>query len=172
MTTDISYGEKYAATKNLSQVEVAKLIRSDIKAGVKAGTLPKAKYSVTCDSYSGGCSIYIRVSAVEGIPVYNADRLVFEHQDPHAYCDMALYSVEMVGALKALDDIHASYNFDGSDTQSDYFHVRFYGRASLTFDPAVRAAELAAALGVVSPGVPANETAPAQNDYLAYLGAV
>jgi hypothetical protein len=168
MTTDSSYGEKYAATKNLSQVEVAKLIRADIKAGVKAGTLPKAKYSVTCQD----SAIRIQVSSVEGIPTYNAERLLRDHAEPHVFCGLNMYSHEMVGVLRELDRIHGAYNFDGSDLMTDYHHVRFFGHATVASDPAVRAAELAAALGVVSPGVPANETAPAQNDYLAYLGAV
>jgi hypothetical protein len=166
MKTDIRYGTKYAATKDLRITEIAKLIRADIKAGVTAGTLPKAKYSVVSDSYSGGYSIRIRISGAEGIPTYNADRLVFEHLSPHVYCGLNVYSEEMRDVLKELNRIHGSYNFDGSDLMTDYHHVRFYGDASVDEGPEVRAKALAAALA------PKAEPTPAQNDFLAYLGAV
>lgn len=188
-----TYGTKYAATKDLKRTEIAKLIRADIKAAVKAGSLPKAKYSVTCRSYSGGGSIDIHVSEAEGIRVYNVERLLFEHDEPHAYCALDVYSAEMMAVVETLDAIHASYNYDGSDYSTDYFHVRFYGDAKPAFNGAIQAAELAAALdartaretllrtaGVNVPKRPVlalvrsapEPVAQPQNDFLAHIGAL
>ena len=179
-----TYGTKYAATKDLKRTEIAKLIRADIKAAVKAGGLPKAKYSVTCRSYSGGGSIDIYVSKAEGIRVYNVDRLLFEHDEPHAYCPMDVYSAEMMAVVETLDAIHAAYNYDGSDYSTDYFHVRFYGDAKPAYDTAVKAAELEAAIDAraarETPRRPVlalvrsvpKPAVPPQNDFLAHIGAL
>ncbi len=179
-----TYGTKYAATKDLKRVEIAKLIRADIKAAVKAGTLPKAKYSVTCEAFSGGGSIDIRVSEAVGIRVYNADRLLFEHDEPHGSAiHHMFYSAEMTAVIEALDAIHASYNFNGSDIQSDYFHGRFYGDARPVTCETTREEELEAAIDAraarETPKRPAltlvRNVAPvqaSQNDFLAHIGAL
>lgn len=128
------YGSKYESTKDLSRVEIAKLIRLDIKAAVKDGSLPKAKYSVTTQSYSGGGSISVTISDVDvpGFRMANPARLAWNQQSPHrALCDApkeayALRSPEAEELLKKVKAITDSYNFDGSDIQTDYFHVRFY----------------------------------------------
>lgn len=177
--TTTNYGEKYAATKDLTRVEIAKLIRADIKAAVAVGSLPKAKYSVTCERFSGGGSIDITVAKVEGISVHNAERLLFEHDHPHAYCRLDRFSVEMAGAIAKLERIHADYNYDGSDIQSDYFNVRYYGRVTVEGDEC-EAAELVAALQARAtlaskrPALTLVARAPvaAQNDFLAHIGAL
>lgn len=116
-------GEKYEATKNLSRVEVAKLIRADIKAAVKSGELPKAKYSVTC---SRGTGIDVCISG-HGIKVYSVERLKADHFNPHTYSGLSWKS-EAAAELEAkVGKIRNAYNFDHSDSMTDYFHVRYYG---------------------------------------------
>jgi len=139
---NIAYGAQYAATKDLSIVEIAKLVRADIKAAVKSGELPVAKYSVTISKYSMGQSLRIRVSGVEGVRVYNPDRLRFERENPHAYCSLNRYSDEIQSVVQKLNEIQGAYNFDGSDRMTDYSHVRFHGFADIVNDEAVRLAEM------------------------------
>lgn len=176
--TTTNYGSKWAATKDLSRVEIAKLIRADIKAAVKAGLLPKAKYSVTCESYSGGGSIDVSISAVEGIPVHNAERLLFVHANPHEFERMSRYSAEMTKAIETIELIHGAYNYDGSDIQADYFHVRYYGNVQVAWQyaDAVAAEELAKALEARDMPRPRLMLvpAPAANhcDFLAHVGAI
>ena len=147
-----TYGSKYAATKDLSRVAVAKLVRADIKALMKSGELPKGKYSVTCKSYAGGGSINATLSNLEVPASFNAARLVWDHEHPHAgHWDCpeevrALYSPEVEAALKTIESILASYNYDGSDSMTDYFDVRFYSHAKFGCSEAERAAELATVL--------------------------
>ena len=64
-----SYGTKYQEFHTdangervyRSAAEIAKAIRADIKAAVKAGELPKARYSVKSDSYTGGSSVDVTI---------------------------------------------------------------------------------------------------------------
>jgi hypothetical protein len=117
------YGPKYEASKNLAGgVEIAKLVRADIKAAVKAGTLPKGKYSVKSDFKS----IDVKVSDLN-ITVYSEAALT----SPGRVYVYELYSERMAAALKTLREIHGAYNYDGSDLASDYFNVRYYGDVSL-----------------------------------------
>ena len=139
---DIAYGTKYTPPTHPPIVEIAKLVRADIKASVKSGELPVAKYSVTISKYSMGQSLRIRVSGVEGVRVYNPDRLRFERENPHAYCSLNRYSDEIQAAVQKLNEIHGAYNFDGSDRMTDYSHVRFHGFADIVHDEAVRLAEM------------------------------
>lgn len=98
-----------------SVTEVAKDVRKDIAAAVDAGELPPLVYSVTVEHYSMGQSMNI---TVRGVP----DRL---HRDEGARA-----------LLAQLDSIMAAYNWDGSDIQTDYFDVMFYGHASFEYEGA------------------------------------
>lgn len=125
--TTTTYGNKYAATSNLSTTEIAGLIRADIKAAQARGALPKAmKVSVTRDYFSGGSSIDVNIKSFPGTihtPGYVAQsKLHFVHP-----CLAApRYEANVKAALETLEQIVNAYNFDGSDSMSDYFHVRFY----------------------------------------------
>jgi hypothetical protein len=183
---ETTYGTKYEATKDLSRVEIAKLIRADIKAAVKAGTLPAAKYSVTCQSYSGGGSINIKVADVnkEGFVLHNEARLRWDLENPHAGLYNApsnvrdLYSPEAVEMKKTLEGIMGAYNYDGSDIQSDYFNVRFYGGAEIDWRYAdaqkelqllrIKGEQVAEQLEI---GAPANGSA-LQAEWLESIGAL
>ena len=70
-------GSKYEATKGLYSSDLPALMRADIKNAVTRGLLPKGlKVSVRRDSYSGGCSIDMRITAVPaGVEVYNPEFL-------------------------------------------------------------------------------------------------
>ncbi len=179
----IAYGEKYAATKGASRVELAKLIRADIKAAVAAGELPKAKYSVVCQSYSGGGSINVRIADVAkpGFVLANAARVVWDAENPHAgLCGcpseaMARYSPEALEVSKKVERIMGAYNYDGSDIQSDYFNVRFYGHAEYDYRWADAKTEAESAAILAERAAARAPKAPelnAQEQYLAAMGAV
>jgi hypothetical protein len=144
-----AYGSKY--DRSLSRVDIAKAIRADIKEAVKAGKLPEsAKYSVQSRSYAGGFSIDIRVKnfheayvvcdgfaaqSPEQEALYGkrlcgnywcSERNDSEHAKPHDR--LSWEAVQVEEKLKA---IAWAYNFDGSDSQRDYFDVNFYSHVDI-----------------------------------------
>lgn len=124
-TTQTRYkmvGSKYAEGR--SAKEIASLVRGEIRAAVKAGELPSAKYSVRIDGSNMHSSISIGVSGLGFATVRQTlsfeDRLANGFRTPAAQfvCDR-------------LETMLAAYNFDNSDTMTDYFHVNFYGSVDL-----------------------------------------
>jgi hypothetical protein len=151
---EISYGSKCQATKGLSRVEVAKLIRGDIKAAVKAGTLPQATYSVRCH----GSSIHVSLSALpfavlsrdfyrlspDASNVPEGKHWSWKVQEDHFRPACHRYTPEALAARDAVTAIVEAYNFDGSEVQSDYFNVRFYKSIDLAEDGESLIADLTA----------------------------
>jgi hypothetical protein len=135
---EVVYGAKYAETAHLSTTQIAKLIRQEIallkklaKKKAKPGEVKFAdpigdapagtKISVRSESFSGGSAIRIGVT---GFPEEWGWHPV-EHPYPHQGATRALGELGI-----ALYDLMNAYNFDGSDSQVDYFHVRFYDSVS------------------------------------------
>lgn len=134
---EISYGDKYQATKDLAMAEIAKLVRSDIKAAQKAGQLPKAlKVSVRSDYNSLRVEV---VSAPFALMSEDGLRASLTGEYIPVYMQRSEEATRVENLLNA---IMAAYNYDGSDIQTDYFNVRFYGRAG--FDWQMGEAECAA----------------------------
>ncbi len=140
-------GAKYQATKDLSRVQVAALIRKDLAAATKAGDLPKgAKYRVTCGR---GRGINVRITPPDGALILNPDYIAENLRNPHGtardiprYRDVAIVWRDRVTAL-----VNA-YNYDESDPMADYFNVRFY--EDVGFDGAAESAEHAALVVILS----------------------
>jgi hypothetical protein len=138
-------GSRLAATKNMSRAEIAKLYRQDIKDAIKRGDLPKGlKVSVRTSEYAGGGSINTGVTEVPaGFKLLSEQRLYTDltekgyNSSPDPY-----HTPEAAALLKKLDALLQSYNFDDSDSMTDYFHVRFYGDAK--FESDLESAERAA----------------------------
>lgn len=124
-------GSKYEASRGLRNTELAKLMREDIKSAVKRGLLDKGfKVSVRCDSFSMGCSIDIRITALPaGVAVYTPEYLEATGNLQHpARCTVeSRYTPAVEKALRVLEEIHSSYQRDNSDSMSDYFDRRYYG---------------------------------------------
>ncbi|MFE8941169.1 hypothetical protein ACFYNX_27305 [Streptomyces sp. NPDC007872] len=134
---EVVYGDKYEQVKNMRLPDIAKLMRADIKIARKVGTksstpgalatvdplgdMPKEiKVSVTSEYFAGGGAIRMRVKDIplEWGFVQERDR----------WGDMRwVPSVAFAAVLTDLEVIHQAYNYDGSDSQVDYFHVNFYG---------------------------------------------
>jgi hypothetical protein len=177
-----TYGTKYEATKNLRRPEIAKLIREDIKAAVKSGELPKGKYSVRTESYSGGGSINVTFSALVGIPVHNVESLRWRTENPHASFGSEpanvreRYSPELLAVIKKLEAIHGAYNYDGSDVMTDYFDVRYYGSVSIDWEweAATKEIEIAKIVEPAKPKLVLVKSEPESEhvSFLAHLGAI
>lgn len=144
------YGAKYADGNGLSTVQIAALIRADIKLARKVaklaaapGTLAVAdpiadapaqiRFYVRSQYFSMGSSISVGIDNVPDAWGYE-DREDFQWGGTiHAQTDA------LAALVQAVEGIVAAYNHDGSDSQTDYFDVRFYGSVSASSDaPRVR----------------------------------
>jgi hypothetical protein len=132
---EISYGNKYEATKGADLADIAKLVRKDIKAAVATGKLPAGlKASVRIDRFSGGQSLDVTVTEYAG-PVLNPARVAAERKNPHDSHYLEPWMHPTAAAVEnTLKAIVGAYNFDGSETMVDYYHVRFYGSVSFAED--------------------------------------
>lgn len=130
-------GSKYDS--KLSTKEIAALLRTELKAAVKAGKFPTGtKFSVRYRSYSGGSSIDISVTALPaGFALHNPERVRFEVEHPHEYVvdfHYPIFTPEAKALLASVKAMMDAYNYDRSDIQSDYFDVAFYGHAQYDSD--------------------------------------
>lgn len=126
MGNAIAYGSKYE--KDLDGVEIARRIRMDIKAGIKAGKLPKGlKASVRTRKSSLHEAIDVVIKAAPGVTVSNPERVAFQAANPMSRCELPRHTDAARALLATVEAIVGAYNFDGSDLQSDYHNVNFYG---------------------------------------------
>lgn len=128
----IQYGSKYDET--LDVAEIAKRVRTDLKALIKTGTIPKGKYSVTIQRFSGGCSLRVRLDQlISPHLMLNPERVKFEQENPHAFPgNLPQFSPTGRALLDTVEAVVNAYNFNGSNTESDYWNVNFYD--SVAFD--------------------------------------
>lgn len=142
-----SYGPKYEP--GLDTAEIAKRIRASVKTLVKAGTLPADwKYSVRTDRFAGGSAIRVRATSPRPIMVMTSDEQ-WEAQvrggDPVRHPETGewvrhygeSHTVEAAAVYAILKVEQAAYNFDGSETQVDYWDVNYYGEVNLDTAPGV-----------------------------------
>lgn len=130
-----SYGYRYEEV-NGSTVDIAKVIRRDIKQAVQEGLLPtRWSYSVRSPH---GTSIDVEVRdcpdawrECDGMNCHNV--WCAERNDPryaHAATPHQVLTDEAAAAKMTLERIHNAYNHDGSELQTDYFDVRYYGHVN------------------------------------------
>lgn len=134
---DVVYGDKYEQVKGMRLQDIAKLMRADIKMARKVGTksfapgavavadpigdMPQQiKVSVTSEYFSGGGAIHMRVKNVP------PDWGFVRKQDMWGAMRWVPSSA-FEAVLTDLKVIHQAYNYDGTDSQVDYFHVNYYG---------------------------------------------
>lgn len=150
-----SYGDKYDSS--LSGPEIAKRIRADIKAAIRAGTLSDGVYSVRYRSASMCQAIDVRVKHLPGVAILNPERIAFDALEWEQQRDQRtpdIYNDIGKSVLKTLERIRWAYNHDGSDSQIDYFDVNFYG--SVGFSSRFERAERER----ITAGQPADATDP------------
>lgn len=152
--TAIRYGDQYDQT--LTTKDVAARIRQQLRADCRATTGPLAGWAVSVRyrGFAGGTAIDITLHPPAGVHVRHqwADTSHAGEHDPTnrcVICDEQLLKVRSEsGGLRrwwytpagraAWDHatrLHDAYNYDGSDTQTDYFHVNYYGTVTLAAQP-------------------------------------
>ncbi len=97
-------GSKYEETKHIDDSELVKLIKADIKSQLP----PEYKVLAQKKLYAGGWSIHFQIKNTGMWNAISGDR----------------YAVKEL--KRKVQDIVDTYNFNDSDTMSDYHHVRFY----------------------------------------------
>lgn len=130
------FGESKPEEMSKSTTEIAKLIREDIKTAKKAGLLPKAlKVSVRRDYFAGGSSIDCMITKAPFLCV-NPDYIAECDKDPNAWQnrDNKPLTPQCYRALQIIQLIVDQYNFDHSDSMTDYFHVNFYDSVSIHWE--------------------------------------
>jgi len=129
-------GGKY--NRDLSIVEIAKRVRADLKMAVKSGEIPNAKFGVRIARFAGGRSLDVKIgmNGVDLIGVLNPVHAVVFNRF-HDYLDghyAPRHTPEGERILAAVAKLVAAYNFDHSDSMTDYFHVNFYGSVEFASD--------------------------------------
>jgi hypothetical protein len=120
-------GSKYDRDRDVASI--AKLLRADIKAARKDGTLvlpADTKVSVTIDRFSMGCSVHVRIYDLPAELMYNAPGTELTNGYPYSGGSHP-YRQAAEARIKELMD---AYLRDNSDSQSDYSDVNFYGSVS------------------------------------------
>lgn len=118
-------------SKHLDIKEIAKLVRADIAAAIKAGTLANVKTQVRISRYSGGQSMTVNVVGLpDGFVLDNTPaREAWLAESGNCEWDPrcpSLYTAEGHAVLDKLEAIMSAYNWDNSDSQRDHFDVNFY----------------------------------------------
>lgn len=125
-------GKNYKNTRDLSTAEISKLIKKELEIEFE----DMAKFSVVSDVYSGGSSINVTITDLTFIPYTEhflkhleagksiADYNEENHDQYNRYAKR--FNEEFNTLIKKVEHIANQYNFDDSDSQTDYFHVRYY----------------------------------------------
>lgn len=130
----------------VSAADIAKLMRAEIKAQIKAGHLPGTarNYSVRIENGTMHRAIDIRTKDLDGLtrtcPGYKVgSETYFENGGMaatachHWACKNDRNDAEDVlndegqRVHKLLKEIHGLWNYDASNAQIDYFNVNYYG---------------------------------------------
>jgi ribosomal protein L37E len=119
-------GGKREETKNLSSAQTLKLMRDDIKKAKAAGVIPNVKVNVRKEEYAGGWSVTMTVKDLpEGFAIYDPN-VVGTEGDVVRYGKVQAHTPEAKRLLETLESIANQYNYDDSDSQTDYFNRGFY----------------------------------------------
>ena len=109
MLTAHTVGNKYKEVKNLTVVEIAKLVRKDLK------QFNDCKFSVTSDRNT--ISIYLKDSPLNRLEIYD--------QSQELGWGGKVISIEK-DLRKKVKEILDQYNYNNSEMMTDYFDVNFY----------------------------------------------
>lgn len=127
-------GIDYQRTRNMDIAELAKLARIEYDA-----EFPEMKWSVTVERYSGGQSINARGTGYPENP-YKPEFVALAQKEGLRAANERYRWQEDKYTKKYLKDeslaksVLSRYNMDDSDSQVDYFHVRFYAHVKIDLD--------------------------------------
>lgn len=135
-----AYGSLAQLTKGMDIKGVAKHIRNTVRQCAKDGLIPGWAYSVKVDHHTA-------INVTVGVPdEVMALRESFEQAKRTMFnetygCRYTAFRDELVGEFaplavldateQLLTEIHNAPNWNGSDVQSDYFDVRYYGHVNM-----------------------------------------
>ena len=122
-----SYGDKYDGSMDVK--DIAKLVRADIKSMIKAGGLPKGKYSVKIERFAGGQSLDIEIKEID-CQIVDLEYFLYPETNQWNH----FYTKEAQAFETMLKAIVWQYNHDGSDSMTDYFDVNFYSNVRYDCD--------------------------------------
>lgn len=104
--------------------EIAKDVRTDLKAAQRAGYLPDdLTFSVLTHQYAGGQAMNVEVRGMS-----DEDRLL---DDPHAYSTPNATSAYANEIRQRVEAIAGAYGRQESDVQSDYWNVTYWCHVTL-----------------------------------------
>lgn len=130
-----SYGYRYNEVDG-RPADIAKVIRRDVKQAQQEGLLPaRWSYSVRSDSLSINVDVRDCADAWRDCDGGQGCHNVWcEARNDPAYAHAAephhVLTEEADAAKITLERIHNAYNHDGSEIQTDYFDVRYYGHVN------------------------------------------
>jgi hypothetical protein len=165
--TPVLTGAKYDRDRDV--VDVAKLVRADIKQAVATGAIPAAKYSVTIDRYSMGRSVTVTVTS-PSFRVYNVARLAYDLANtsrPMTDAERRWMSAEASDVVDFLEAILANYNENRSRPEEDYYDIAFAADVRIDGD---RAAEVASMLAMRAEMDRRAAEVSSQGDFLSWMG--
>lgn len=129
------YPYKFVGSKydpDLDVVEIAKRVRKDLKR-----EYPGCKFSVRIQRFSMGRSLDVTIKHTD-FQVVNPDRVRFRVENPEWDYPQTnapeLYTTEGEALLKRVKEIVQAYNFDDSDSMSDYYRVNFSQNIEFDYD--------------------------------------
>ncbi|WP_432773872.1 hypothetical protein [Vibrio parahaemolyticus] len=135
-SSEFNSGSIYDA-ENIGDVKtIASRVRSFLTQMKKAGRLPKdVVISVKKDSYN---SLALRlVGLPENVMLWNPEYLQFEIDNPNSTNSrgISFYTEEVNKLIEFVNAYVDQYNYNNSDSMTDYFDVNFYGgRLEVDFD--------------------------------------
>jgi hypothetical protein len=125
--TSNTAGTKY--NRNLDITEIAKMVRKELKDPIFSGL----KFSVRIDRFSMGQSLDVTITdAPEDFTIKNPEFYAAKEAGQDTY-NISRYNDNAIGLLRTVENIVSQYNYDNSDTQTDYFDVNFYSNVSFCY---------------------------------------
>jgi len=119
---DRVYGSEYKADMDIK--DIAKEVRKLLKA-----EMPEFKFAVRIDRYAGGQSLHIGIKEVPaGFQFVQENPNDFERD----YRPM-VWTKQLRDAQEQARAIGMRFNYDGSDSMTDYFDVNYYCNASVEY---------------------------------------
>ena len=136
------YGSKHVERRDIT--EIAKLVRADIKAAIKAGVLAPVKVSVRIQrgTMSRSLDVYV-TEAPEWMLIW--DRAYVRHAVETNFAPYRgrRYSASAHATIKRLQAMVNAYNRNDSDIMVDYYNVDFYSTVDFSHDLSIQDREAA-----------------------------
>lgn len=128
-----AYGIKYTSVDSTTEVPAA--FRQDVKDAVAKGELPAGlKLSVRRRRCTHSWAIDVTVMACPGVKFLNPERVKADHSNDNSWPLPSIRTAEGAALVAKLEAMLGAYNHDGSDSQTDYSDVRFYGGVTVDHD--------------------------------------